>query len=696
MGIMRPRTFLGGSLSTKETGEGMETMKKFIKMMTYVWLISCLLPGQRAAGKIREGAPAVFQLGRVVVTGSRERPVPGTAVTEIDEEDIREWGVQTVGEALDLIPGVDVHTGGQGQAHVNIRGFSSKEIKVLIDGVPAEETFSGALDLSQIPVDSIARIVVVRGAASVLYGADTLGGIINIITKKGGKVPVTELSASFGDYDTWNWVLDHGAAEGRFNYWLTAGYHKSHGFRLSKDFDSHSRYLGEDSPYHEDGGRRDLSYYQKRNLNLKLGYEPDDGSMVYLSLDYYNNERGCPPENDRYQAFTKWDQWHLNLAGQKSINERFKVRGRLFYMGHADTLSDVGWDGHRTARKAYQELKNNDYSAGGAIRGILDLGRAGLLSAAFNYVRDGHREREYLDKDCMSVKKGKDLPGWQAEKKFEAHTFTAALEDEASLTDRLSFVFGVSYDYFKPLKAAGRPLPSGTGSWNPQAVLFYRPGGNISIHASISKKTRFPHFKELYSSYAGGNPDLGPEKDVLYELGIEKDFSYGRIWANCFYNNLHDMIQRIKRKGGWIYDNIGRAVLQGTEAGLEFLPSSDLRLRCDYTFLSAKYTTLERDIPRRPRHKVNLEIRLALPFEASMDLVVSYTASQVEYLNNGDSHRLDDFFLVNLGLEKAIRLPRSSSGKFFINISNMMDTNYNDGHGPMPGRNFVAGLRLSF
>ncbi len=674
----------------------MEALKTFVKITACIWLVSGLLPGRCFAGEIGKGAPAVFQLGRVLVTGTREGPGTGCAVTEIGEEEMRSWGVRTAGEALDHIPGLDVHTGGQGRSLVNIRGFASKEVKVLIDGVPAGETFSGVLDLSQIPVDSIARIVVVRGAASVLYGADTLGGVINIITKKGGKAPVTGLSTSFGDYDTQGWVLDHGASEGSFNYWLTAGYWKSRGFRLSRDFDSHNEYLGEASPYHEDGGSRDLSYYQKRNLNLKLGYEPDDGSMVYLSLDYHNNERGCPPENDRYQALTKWDQWHLNLAGQKRMGDRLTVKGRLFYVDHADTLSDVGWDGHRTARKAYQELRNDDHSAGGEIRGSLDLGGPGLLSAGLSYVRENHREREYLDAGCTGVKKGKDLPGWQAEKEFETHTLTVALEDEIRPAGRLSLVFGASYDYFEPLRAGGRPLPGGTGSWNPQAVVVYRPSADTSLHASIGKKTRFPHLRELYSRYTGGNPGLGPEEAVIYDIGIEKGFSRGRIWADCFYNDVRDMIQRVDRKGGWIYDNIGRAVLQGTETGLEILPFSNLRLRCDYTFLSARDMTLGRDIPRRPRHKVNLEVGLALPFEAKVDLIASYTASQVEYLDGGSSHRLDDFFLVDLGLEKTIRLPRSASGKIFLNVKNIMDVNYNDGHGPMPGRDFVAGLRLGF
>ncbi len=669
-------------------------LKTFTAITVCGWFILYVFPGLCLSQEVRGDEPAIFQLGQVLVTGSRDTINQANAVTEISEKEIRDWGVRTAGEALDYVPGIDVHTGGQGQSFVNIRGFAPKEVKVLIDGVPAKETYLGALDLSQIPVDSIARIVVVRGASSVLYGANTLGGIINIITKKGGVVPVTEFSASFGDYDTQGYTFNRGAEAGNFNYWLTASYQKSDGFRLSENFDRDSEYLGENSSYHEDGGKRDLSNYQKRNLNLKVGYEPDDDTKIYLSFDYHNNERGCPPEYDHYWAFTEWNQWHLNLVAQKSFNELFTVKARVFYVDHEDTLSDVSWNGHQTLKKRFEEQRYNDYSAGGEIHGCLDLGKFSLLRMGLNYIKDNHKEQEYLDGNCISVKKGLNQPGWQPEKEFETDTYTLALEDEIRPIEELSFVFGLSHDYFVPLNADDRPVPDKTGSWNPQATMVYRFTGDTILRASLGKKTRFPHLKELYSKYTGGNPDLGPEKAVSYELGIEKDFPSGKIWASYFYNNVRDMIQRVGGNGDWIYDNIGRAVLQGVETGLEIQPARGIRLRCDYTFLSARDKTLDQDISRRPRHRANLEVRLPLPLKTSIDLLASYTASQVEYLDDGSSHRLDDFLLINLGIKKAISLSPSMREEFFVNISNITDIDYNDGHGPMPGCNFMAGMRI--
>jgi len=299
-----------------------------------------------------------------VVTGKKEAASLATTVTEVTEEDIKARGDQTVGEVLDHIPGVDVQMGGKGESHIKIRGFDQGDLKVLIDGVPAHETYFGTVDLSAIPVDAISKITVTKGASSVLYGAGSMGGVVNIITKKGGKKPFTEFTTSFGDYGTENYILNHGAQAGNFNYWLTYGYRESDGFRLSHDFDDDSRRVGRDSEYHEDGGKRDLSDYIKRTLSAKIGWEPDKDTKLYLSYDYHNNERGCPTEYNRYWSFKKWDQWHLNLVGEKRINKLFSVKARGFYIDHEDELTDVSWDeAHQTKESKINNRNGSPQSA---------------------------------------------------------------------------------------------------------------------------------------------------------------------------------------------------------------------------------------------------------------------------------------------------------------------------------------------
>ncbi|MEZ4484369.1 MAG: Plug domain-containing protein [Syntrophotaleaceae bacterium] len=105
----------------------------------------------------------VFSLGEVIVTGEQQVVNLATTVTEVTAEDIKQRGAQTVAEALEQLPGVDVQKGGKGQNYVSVRGFEQGDLKILIDGVPVYEQYFRSLDLDQLPVDSIAKITVTKG-----------------------------------------------------------------------------------------------------------------------------------------------------------------------------------------------------------------------------------------------------------------------------------------------------------------------------------------------------------------------------------------------------------------------------------------------------------------------------------------------------------------------------------------------------
>ncbi|MFV9644553.1 MAG: TonB-dependent receptor plug domain-containing protein [Desulfobacterales bacterium] len=684
-------------MKKKVKGKKFVMFKKY-GLATVCSFISIFFIAIPSLAQEEEAVASVFELGEVVVTAKKEAVSLATTVTEIFAQDINAQGAQTVAQALDLIPGVDVRTGGKGQSFVHIRGFEQEDVKVLIDGVPAHEAYFGSLDLSLIPVDSIAKITVTKGASSVLYGANTMGGVINIITKKGGKEPVTEFTTSFGDYNTRNYIFNHGAAVGDFNYWLTYGYRESDGFRLSDDFDENNKWVGKDSEYHEDGGKRDLSDYIKRTVNAKIGYEPDKDTKLYLSFDYHNNERGCPTEYDRYWAFSKWDQWHLNLVGEKKFNELLTIKARAFYVDHDDTIVDVSWDAdHQTGKKWFEESAYDDYSIGGELHTSLDFGKLSLLKIGFNYIKDNHKQKDHLDGDSFSVIKGWDSPGWQPEEEYEADTYTFALEDEIKATERLSFVFGMSYDYYDPKKAYEQSLPDSIDTINPQGGVVFDLTDDTILHASIGKKTRFPQLKELYSEYAGGNPDLDPQKTICYEVGAEHYFTTSLNGSiSYFYNDIDDMINRETIAGEKVYVNTGKVSMQGVEMAIDMNITDAFRVGANYTYLTTRDKENEdRELEGRPRHRLNLDLRYQFPFGLSTNLQASYTQRQFEY-DDDETRKCPDFFLINARVSQKLGRLWGVGSELFLDVRNITDKNYDEGSGPMPGRNFLAGLTLRY
>lgn len=643
----------------------------------------------------------VYELGEVVVTAKQETVNLATTVTEVDLEDIQEKGAQTVAEALELLPAVDVQKGGKGQAFVSLRGFDQRDVKVMIDGVPALETYFGTVDLSMLPIEAVSKITVTKGASSVLYGANTMGGVVNIITKKAGDKPFTELTTSFGDYNTRNVILNHGAQIDKFNYWLTYGYRDSDGYRLSNDFDKNNGHTGLGTEFNEDGNKRDLSNYIKRTLHAKVGFEPDEDTRLYLSFDYHNNERGIPTEYSRYWALSEWDQWHLNLTGEKKINDILTVKARAFYIDHEDTLKDVSWDAnHTTDKKWFETSSYDDYSAGGMINAFFDFGKWSFLKLGTNYTKDNHKQQDYLDDDCWGVIKGWDSPGYTPEEEYEAETYTIALEDEINPTERLSFVLGFSYDYFEPKKAYDQPVPDDVDTFNPQVGMVFGLTPDTSLHASVGKKTRFPKLVELYSDHAGGNPDLDPQEAIAYELGFSHDFS--EIFKGSvayFYNDIDDLIERVRDpvSGDNIYVNVSKATIQGVEVALDMNFSKSLQAHANYTYMSTEdETNDDRELEGRPRHRINLDIRYRFPFGLSASVQASYT--QRQYWEDSDYNwkKLPDYFLLNARLAQDMSKVCGIDSELFIQGTNLTDIDYYEMNGPEPGFNFLAGFTVRY
>nr|WP_319394042.1 TonB-dependent receptor [uncultured Desulfobacter sp.] len=645
----------------------------------------------------------VFNLGEVVVTGEKTTVNNATTVTEVSMKDIAAKGATTAADALKFLPGVYVQSGGKGEAHVSIRGFEQRQIKVLIDGVPARESYAGTVDLSMLPADSISKITITKGASSVLYGANTMGGVINIITKKGTKTPQTSVSVSFGDYNTAHYSAGHGGVignEGIVNYWIGAGYQISDGYRLSRDFDPNNSDTGRGTQYNEDGGARDLSDYQKKDLNMKIGVDPGGESSLYLSFDYVDNERGMPTFFNRYWAYDHWKQWQLSLAGEHRISEMLKLKARLYYVNHEDGITDVSWTGHETSgKKWFEKSYYDDDTLGGELQATINFVPWNTLRIGGNFMEDNHKEGNYLSADCYSVLQGWSSVGWEPEEEYTAQTWTIALEDEFTLFERLSVVLGLSYDVFEPTKTSSQPAPGQTDAVNPQIGLVYDFDNNTTLHASVGRKTRFPSLKELYSDLVGGNWDLDPEQTMAYEVGAAHTFT-GNIRTNLvfFYNDVEDLIDMITVDGDKVYVNINEAVIYGAEAGISIPVTDRMDVNLNYTYMSTEDKSNNgRDLEGRPRHRINLGVGYRFSFGLTADLNTSYNCHQ--YWENSDTYaweKLPDSFLVNLKLTQKLPNIGKMAPEVFVLGTNLLDEDYYETNGPEPGFNFLVGMNLKF
>ncbi len=676
-------------------GEGvMKAIGKFVLVLLF--LLTVQIGPVSAEDNKQQGQ--VFDLGDVLIMDKGDEINSITTTETVSMEDIEMQGAQTVAEALEMIPGIDIQYGGKGQANLKLRGFDQKNVRVLIDGVPAHESYDGSLALDMIPVDAIAKIKIIKGASSVLYGPNTMGGVINIITKKGGEKPYTSLISSFGPNDTQNYIANHGASIGKWNYWVTASHRTSDGFELSDDFNPNNTRTGLRTQYNEDGGVRDLSYYTKDTFNSKIGYEYDADSKLYLSFDYHENEKGVPTFNSRYWAFTSWDQWQISLAGEHKFTDLLSMKARVYYVDHDDTLEDVGgWDRNHTtapASKMFERSAYNDATAGGEVQAYLDFGAVSLVKMGVSYMKDNHQEQDYYDATTGNVVSRRASVGYQPKKEYEVDIYSFGIEDEIRLTERLTLNAGVSYDVNEPVEAYGGLTREKVTTWNPQAGLSFDVTQDFNLYTSIGKKTRFPQMKELYSTIAGGNLTLKPEKTIAYEIGAKKRFNeVFDLSVAAFLNDITDRIINPNRAGNI---NIAESEIKGIETLLNITTPWNLDATLGYTYISSKEktspTSVETDSANIPEHKASLDIRYAFDFGLTAAFQTIYTGEQIDF----NRVRLGDFILCNARLNQAIPLSKSFSTDLFLEFSNIFDKDYEEGSGPTPGRNFLAGMKFSF
>ena len=643
----------------------------------------------------------VFELGEIVITANSGLANLATTVTEVNAEDITARGVQTVAEALEMIPGVNIKQSGK-NAEVFLRGFAQEDVKVLIDGVPAYQTYDKVVDLSLIPIDSISKITVTKGASSVLYGANTFGGVINIITKKGGKKSQGEVTVSFGKNSTQNYSFNYGGSVNVFNYWITASRRVSDGFELSDDFDPDS-YIAQEAS--EDGGIRNLSDYEMNTFSTKLGYVPSDDMKVYVSFDYHNNEKGVPSGGSPWR-FIKWDQWHLNLVGEKKITDLISTKARLFYVSHKDTLEDV--DPVENPFKWFETSSYDDSTVGAEVQTSFDYGPKSYLTVGLNFFRDNHKQQDYFDEEMFDTPEDFEAEGgYQPEQEYESETFTIAVEDEIRLLDNdLAIVVGASYDYYKPVKAyeySDSELPDNTDSFNPQVGVVYNLFENTSLHASTGKKVRFPRMKELFSYRAHGDDTLKPQETITFEIGADHFFTPDmKASVALFYNDITDLILRLRDPDtrDRYYSNVGESTIQGLEFTFDYQVLKNLSLGAAYTYLSAYNDTDETRILDRPRHKLQFDARYRILTHLFTSAQASYTTGTYEENADQEIVSAPGFFLVNakleLSLAEQLKDKIIKDASLFIRGDNLFDKDYHEGYDPQPGRSVLFGFNAKF
>jgi len=639
----------------------------------------------------QEKADNIFTLGEIVVedtSGVQDIAISNT----ITAEEIQSMGAANAAEALQYVPGVNVVRTSKGELNINIQGFQQKDILVLIDGVPYYETKNGPLDLQQIPASIIGKIEVTKGASSVLYGPNALGGVVNIITRKGIKGIAGSVSAEggLGGYHRGAATLNYGAENG-FSILGTVDYRKRDNLNFSDDYEPRATRIrggggsagGRPNPRVVDAGdKKDNSDLESLNLWTRLGYAPTEKLEMYASLYRFDMERGRPFSdvhnmvfNDPggYSSFGRYDEYvdtGADIGGKISLNDWWDLRAMAFYHSHQDDytsyvsedfdekISTCTWD---------------DDSYGFSLFSDTDLDRFGALSVSAQYREDKHKQ--------------KDDVGYPWEDS-ESSTLTFAAEDTLSF-GQFTTVLGLAYHNFDAKKIAD--LDGYTvGEFDPMAGVTWTAENGVQIFGSIAKKTRFPTFNDMEDGTEIYR--LDPEKNINYSLGTKYlFFDKAQVALSGFYN---DMTDRIGEDADRKPVNIDEAKIYGIELETNTDITDRLSMGISYVYTHARNESADRDsdyLEDVPEDMFYASLGYMIPkIETQFTVRGTYKGGMIY---NTDDEETEYFTVVDLSLIKNWDSGFSLGG----HIYNLFDQDYYDGKGmACNGFDFKVAVQYDF
>lgn len=658
-----------------------------------------VLAGALGVLRAAEGdtAPAnapLFKLGTYVVNG---QPFETTSAVEtrVTGETLELLEKKDLAEALSTVPGVTLtRFGGRNETAVYVRGFARNQTPLFVDGIPLYVPYDGIIDLGRFTTYDIAAIDVAKGYSSALFGPNTMGGAINIVTRRPTQPFEGQLETGVFTGNGFESSLNAGAKQNAVYAQVGASYVTQDYYRISGSFTPVAL---------EDGGHRDNSYRHDWRVSAKVGYTPNATDEYAVGFIHQEGEKGNPVQTTsaKYWQWPEWNKQTIYALSNTQLGTASYIKPRAYYDTYDNSLAIFDDATYSTQNKSSSSTSiYNEYSYGGS----LELGTALLpnqtLKGTTQYKFDHHKEypdvgrkptTSYIDEDA---------------------TVSFGLEDTAHLTTALDAQVGVSYDSRRTHVATdtttGLPFAKTRFvSSNPQGGLFYKLSPRDTLRLTVAHKSRFPSMKERYSYRMGSgipNASLKAESAMHYELGYVSVLRPGLHFdASTYFSRVSDTIQQVYLSPTSTvsqFQNIGTTDRYGLDLGLDWTLTPAVSVGAGAAYLHQKsLTTLPKNtesvkLTDTPSQTGSLHAKwTAVPW---LDVVPSAEFSGWRYSysdGKGTTRTVGGFALYNLKL--AFRLPHRISVS--VGVENLLDKNYvlQEGY-PEAGRSWFANARYAF
>jgi vitamin B12 transporter len=548
-----------------------------------------------------------LQLSDTLITANRDvqkRADSTTASSVFTRADIERLRPTNVLELLTHVPGVQVaNYGGRGANYgLYIRGTSTAQSLVLIDGVRVGSATIGGASLQYLSVDQIERIEVLRGSRSAIYGADAMGGVVQIFTRRSSGLGLNPTVRIAGGSDgTWERSLGLSGGDERTRFNLTAALEETQGFDRTR------------TSYPEDA---DHDGYRNRSLSGTLSHQLTDNIEVGLSV---LDQRG---KTEFDNPFGRWDNTTFTSNPSKPYDE-YSVSSSSAYL---DARINDLWSSRIELGHSEDKQENFDkLYAGSTVNNVswlntLTLGNGHSLRAGAEYLNDKVRSsNDFAQND-------RDNQALFVQHSFEGEHFSTELGMRHDDNEQ----FGSENTFNGALT-----LPVNDDN---QLILSYAEG------------FRVPTFADLYWPYDSGyqgNPNLKPETSKSYELQWRSQLSEtATLEASLYRTDFRNLIAYVSDPVTWesTMDNVSRARIHGFEASLKqelFGWQTDLGI----SIIDPRDRETGHTLPNRARRTLNFDVDRQF---GSIGVGASFSAVSSSYANAANSSKLAGYGVLDL------------------------------------------------
>lgn len=627
----------------------------------------------------------IFNLGEVVVYGE---PF-ADSVDAVTSEKISKYNRVDVSNAVNVLSGVTLaNVGPRNESVVYVRGFDLRQVPVFIDGVPVYVPYDGYVDLGRFTTFDLAEVNVSKGFSSIMYGANTMGGAINLVSRK--PVDRFEIGGRVGMFsgEGLRWNINAGSNLGKYYFQIGLSQLKQDYFPLSEDYTPTTG---------EDGGERENSYRDDVKLSVKAGFTPNATDEYVIGYSNQQGEKGTPPYTGtdpniraRFWQWPKWNKQSVYFVSTTALKGKNTLKTRLFYDTFVNELFSYDDDTYSTITRPYAfQSYYDDYSFGGHAQLESRWHAKNFLKFSVQFKQDVHRENNLNE----------------PQRTFIDNTLSVGLEDTYQITDQFAVVPGVSYNARNSVKAQDynsgsqeiTDFPANDNSAvNAQLGLFFDINPNHSLQGTIARKTRFATIKDRYSYRMGQaipNPDLKAEWALNYDLSYTgKLLPSLTLQASVFRSDISDIIQQVDNvePGRFQLQNAGDALFYGYELNVNYKAFKDLYITANYSFIRRKNETnpdiLFTNVPDR---KVFGSVDYSFLKRVNLLASVEYNS---ERYSTSYGTKVDGYTLVNGKASVEIMRYLSVEG----GVNNIFDINYSLVEGfPEAGRNYFVNLVFS-